>query len=491
MQDSIRQARREVQRAFEAVLACADSDRKETLWQFEQRLWGEMLVLGRALVVLFLQRQVSRSRPREYRHGGQRFRIDGERSTELGTRFGKVVFRRPVGRSLRAARAACDLPVDREIGLCAGFSLGVVVGMTRLCAQMAFAQARATFRDIYEWTPSPRAVLRMVDAVGQQAREFLQQCPPPDDDGEVLMIQVDGKGAPMISPTEHQRRCRPHAVSSAKTTRRHQRRQRRLGRVRPRRTKGQKSKNAKVAVVGVLYSLRRSPGGMEGPINKRIYATFQSHEALFVWLRQEADKRGYPRRQTVFLADGSEHIWRLQQKYFPDAETCVDWFHVVEKLWSAGECLYAEGSQELRAWVGRQVERLRRGTTQAVLRELREQLAGIALTGPGNKGRRERLRQTIAYYETHQMRMRYADLRRRDLDIGTGAVEGAVRNLVGMRLDGPGMRWSRQRSERVLHLRCILLNGQWRDFAQHLATRPDFTLAARPEPTLPHDAKAA
>jgi len=45
--------------------------------------------------------------------------------------------------------------------------------------------------------------------------------------------------------------------------------------------------------------------------------------------------------------------------------------------------------------------------------------------------------------------------------IRSQAVEGAVRNLVGMRLDGPGMRWSRDRAEHVLHLRCILLNGQW------------------------------
>jgi hypothetical protein len=60
-----------------------------------------------------------------------------------------------------------------------------------------------------------------------------------------------------------------------------------------------------------------------------------------------------------------------------------------------------------------------------------------------------------------------------------------------MRLDGPGMRWSRQRSERVLHLRCILLNGQWGEFAAYLARRPGFSLAARPEPAMPHTAKSA
>jgi hypothetical protein len=60
-----------------------------------------------------------------------------------------------------------------------------------------------------------------------------------------------------------------------------------------------------------------------------------------------------------------------------------------------------------------------------------------------------------------------------------------------MRFDGPGMRWSRERSERLLHLRCILLNGQWTEFAAHLSRRCDVKLAAQPIPTQTHDAKAA
>jgi hypothetical protein len=84
--------------------------------------------------------------------------------------------------------------------------------------------------------------------------------------------------------------------------------------------------------------------------------------------------------------------------------------------------------------------------------------------------------------------MRYAELRREDLDIGTGAVEGAVRNLIGIRLDGPGMRWGRDRAEKVLHLRCVLLNGQWDDFCAYLSNRP-VKLAAQPIPATAFDAK--
>jgi len=103
------------------------------------------------------------------------------------------------------------------------------------------------------------------------------------------------------------------------------------------------------------------------------------------------------------------------------------------------------------------------------------------------QGRRERLAKVTKYLTDHVHRMPYAELRRDDLDIGTGAVEGAVRNLVGLRLDGPGMRWGRERSELVLHLRCVLLNGQWDDFRRFLE-HSRLKLAPQPAPARPHDA---
>jgi len=331
----------------------------------------------------------------------------------------------------------------------------------------------------------------MVDAVGEQARPFLEQAPPPDEDGEVLVILVDGKGAPMISGQEHRRRCRPRDKSGSKD-RHARRRARHRDPPRPRRTKGKKSKNAKVAFVGVIYTLRRTADGLlDGPIGKRMYATFKSHEALFQWLLKEADKRGYGVKKTLFIADGSEHIWRYQQQYFPLAEACLDWYHVAEKVWMSGECLFSEGSDELQKWVEEQLGRLRNGQCAELLRVLSEARDGIPKTGPGNRGRRQRLLDVKNHLTEHQNRMRYDELRRQDLDIGSGVVEGAVRNLVGMRLDGPGMRWSRGRSERVLHLRCILLNGQWDDFERYVAAQGAPRLPSVPIPTETYDAKAA
>jgi hypothetical protein len=224
MQSSIGAARAEVQRAFDRVLKLADSDRQLRFFRFERGLWTLLLALGRALVSLFLAHQAARPRAAEYLRDKHRFVIDGERTSQLGTRFGKVSFTRRIARRRGAAgRGATDLPLDRELGLCSGFSVGLVMVVTRLCAQLAFGQARGTFRYLHEWAPSSRAVLRMVDTVGDQARPFLEQLPGPLGDGDVLVVEVDARGAPMITPAEHQRR-RARRKRSLGSTRRHRRR---------------------------------------------------------------------------------------------------------------------------------------------------------------------------------------------------------------------------------------------------------------------------
>ena len=223
-----------------------------------------------------------------------------------------------------------------------------------------------------------------------------------------------------------------------------------------------------MAAVGVLYTLRRDADGkLDGPVNKRVYGTFTGYRPLFEWLAEEARKRGYGRAKftkVLFVADGAETIWTLQQHFFPDAEVCLDWYHVVEKLWAAGKAI-CRGTRRhraaLEAWVAVQKKRLRQGKVDQVIATIAGALSSTAVTGPGNKYRREVLDRVINHFTENATRMRYKHLRSEDLPIGSGVIEGAVRHLVGVRLDGPGMRWGRDRAEAVLHLRCVLINGQW------------------------------
>ena len=49
---------------------------------------------------------------------------------------------------------------------------------------------------------------------------------------------------------------------------------------------------------------------------------------------------------------------------------------------------------------------------------------------------------------------------------GSGAVEGAIRSVIGGRFDQGGMRWIKERAEALLQhqLRCLEINGDWDAF---------------------------
>jgi hypothetical protein len=232
-------------------------------------------------------------------------------------------------------------------------------------------------------------------------------------------------------------------------------------------------------------------GTLEGPLNKRVIATFGTRRQAFTIALREAVKRGYGKKPTYFLADGARAIWAMQREFFPFAIPCVDWYHVCEYLWRAGGAVFREGSAELATWVHERKRELLAGRVDPMLQALEALRTKIGKSGPGTKGRRERLAKAIGYLKGHRDRLRYRELAKMDMDFATGAVEGAVNHVVGRRLDGSMMRWTRARAEHVLALRCVVVNGLWDHLANAVAVDharcrdpviPRITPARRQEP---------
>jgi hypothetical protein len=88
---------------------------------------------------------------------------------------------------------------------------------------------------------------------------------------------------------------------------------------------------------------------------------------------------------------------------------------------------------------------------------------------PNTKRKRETIAEQIAYLEPRAEMLRYDEYRQQDLVLASGAVEGAARYVVGERFDCAGMRWISERSEPLLQLRCIELNGDWDAFLDWLS----------------------
>lgn len=160
---------------------------------------------------------------------------------------------------------------------------------------------------------------------------------------------------------------------------------------------------------------------------------------------------------------------------FPGALHTIDVAHVVEKLWDAGSSLHREGSAEHHAWVEAQKTKLYAGKAASIVAELDLHLARsarsrrwIPLTGPGNKFRRQKLTDVRTYIDKRVRSMNYGELRRRDLELGSGQVEGAIKALMYRRMDQGGMRWIKERAEALLQLRCIDANGDWQAFVDRV-----------------------
>lgn len=462
-------------RATQAVadlLAWVEGDAtKLPLHQVERALLTRLLALGVHLVALWVTLRLPTEVVAALDMGSGRYRWVGFSREVIRTRLGVVPQVRGTYSRARGQGPALLSPDDRVLGLAPGrMSLGVHLLVAHLAARMPFEEGHEVMGLLGGYAPATRSALGIVDQLGPLAHEYLDQRPPPEGDGEILVIQVDGKGAPMLRVEEHAKRCRPHVKRAPGTAERGVRRQRRRENPKPRRAKGDKSRNKRMATVAVVYTLRKMPDGtLEGPVNKQILATFKGMDELFRQVHRVASQRGYGTKPCYFLADGAHALWTKQQAYFPQATPCLDWYHLSEYLWEAGGVEHAEGSAELAAWVHARQESLRQGDVDGVLQALDEIGQRIGKSGPGTKGRRKRLAKCRGFIESHRAQMTYPTLIREGVDIATGVIEGTVKHVVGARLDGSEMRWSPARAERVLALRLVIVNGAWDGFEAHAA----------------------
>ena len=101
------------------------------------------------------------------------------------------------------------------------------------------------------------------------------------------------------------------------------------------------------------------------------------------------------------------------------------------------------------------------GRAAEVIAELEHQFKQLA---PSRVSQRERLTKIPAYLTKRQSKMDYKRLREQDLEISSGAVEGAVNYVIAKRFDSGGMRWIKERAEALLQLRCIEVNNDWEAF---------------------------
>lgn len=446
---------------------------------FEQALRVIVFGCARLAIALFLARreqQVMRAYSDRVELGGRRFRPAPAIARSLATLFGVVRYARTYLREVGRDERHGFHPLDVALGLVGDrFSWNVLTMATRLATKLSFAEARATLASFVPNAPSTEVIEQAVLGLGRHTADWFEHAAAPAGDGEVMVIMFDSKGAPTATDSELSRRRGKRRRRQLPASPRHRGRHHR-GRYdkKPRRKKGDKSKNAKMATMVVMYTLRRHSTKLLGPINRRYYASFAVKKHAFAIARREAAKRGFGAESGKLIqivTDGDLDLATYVAEYFPTAMHTMDVMHVIEKLWTAGECFLAEGTAPLREWIDVQKDHLYAGEVDVILAELHRRYDAIPRTGPGTKGKRERLHGAIRYLEKRVAKMPYDKILALDLELGSGAVEGAVKNIIGKRCDHGGMRWIKERVEAMVQLRCIEANGDWEAFVDFVHDR--------------------
>ncbi len=359
-------------------------------------------------------------------------------------------------------------PFDTEIGLTRdGFSPLVMSLSTKLAKRVSFGTAVILFKCFFRWSPSSEAMESLVLGMGRDSSAYMELVEAPGGDGEVLVIEVDGKATPTIRKEELEKRSGKRTKPKC-CCQRHRNKNKRSCRCKKRRKKGDKSKNGRSITLVVMYTLKKGEDGkLHGPINKKVWGSYAPRKVMFDWARRQATKRGFPlgtAKRVHIVVDGEKCLRAGLSLLFPDASFALDIRHLEEKIWKVGHKFHKEGSKELEEWVEEKVALLYAGQASELVKKLKELKLKLSARAKRDKSKREAIIALIKYMKPRVDMMEYKKLLDEDLVIASGAVEGAARYVVGERMDCSGMRWIPERGEALLRLRCIELNGDWDHF---------------------------
>jgi hypothetical protein len=237
--------------------------------------------------------------------------------------------------------------------------------------------------------------------------------------------------------------------------------------------------------VGCVYTTRtcvprHQPDTRTIHADQASYVTALTDAATFGWqLWAEACRRGVTdQTEFVVIGDGAHWIWNLADAHFPQATQLVDWYHASQYVWRAATTIFGERSAERVPWAQQHLDWLWDGRVTDVLAALEPYRA---------KG--EGVTEALRYFTTHQTRMDYPAYRARGLQVGSGTVESACKQLVSARLKLAGMIWAVAGAEAVAVVRAWLTSDRW-DEAMGLRPPPRHTYR-RPVPASAGTAAAA
>jgi len=257
----------EVRTQIENIFQYLNSEgRTSSFHSVEKSLIGAMFMLGRLFLSYFLALRHAHSQSDIAFYRKQGFRMGKPQPRKLGTRFGEVNYWRTYMRGNKGG----VYPLDLVLGLTRDkFTKSIVSTVAFLSTHLPFDLVAEFMIRLSGWSPSKTSIEKAVIGLGHYTEEWFEHCPAPENDGQVLVIQIDSKATPTATEEELKKRRGKRKKRKFPKSSRHRGRVKRkaLG-PKKKRKKGDKSKNGKAATIVVMYTLKSHAG----PKGKKIVA---------------------------------------------------------------------------------------------------------------------------------------------------------------------------------------------------------------------------
>ena len=159
------------------------------------------------------------------------------------------------------------------------------------------------------------------------------------------------------------------------------------------------------------------------------------------------------------LGDGAEWIWNLQQRHFPDAAGLLDVFHGRGHIADGAKGVFGEGTEHAKNQTARGQQQLLEDGYGGVTAWVGEVAPQIPSGGDGAA-----LGSMLNYFAGHQDRLNYALRLCRGQSIGSGLVEGTIKQMINLRMKQTGARWKLEHVGPFVELRALAAGPEWNAF---------------------------
>jgi hypothetical protein len=199
---------------------------------------------------------------------------------------------------------------------------------------------------------------------------------------------------------------------------------------------------------------------LPAPAVRSVVAAVEEANAFGQRCAREAERLGLtdPEELSV-VGDGAEWLWNLTERHFPGADELLDIWHGAEHIADGAKAACGPSSDAAQAQAQRGKERLLADGYWGVTEWLGE-LTGTLV--PGGAG--AALGELLNYFAGHQRRLNYALRLRRGQTIGSGLVEGSIKQLLNKRLKQTGARWKVEHVGPFVELGSLAAGPEWQAF---------------------------